>query len=257
MATPGNAKGIDNTETELVELQLPDEASTFKKILAEIHQRSQANGVVGPNLGATDLPGPVRNLEKVVRDVLGTVGNGIVHVGSIGHKLKEVDYPQQAKSVLRWSAAHPYQTALQVGMGVLITGPGLLASPALSVAGFTSNGIAAGSMAAAHQAAVGSISSPSTFAMLQSAATGGHAVPFIHGVVRAGSIAASGLGIITTALDSGEIPTFEGTLSADSSENNKCRRPEQRLEEDGLSHNSKSAKERDSMLKTPFGNSKL
>ncbi|KAL8758751.1 MAG: hypothetical protein Q9199_001226, partial [Rusavskia elegans] len=260
LATSQTAEGVDNTETELVELHLPDETSTFEKILAKIQQPSHDEDVVGAPPEATDYTGHLHTTEEVVRDTLNKVGNGVVYVRRIGYKVKEIDYPQHAKSALRWSAAHPYQTALQVGMGVLmeVASPpvGLTQSPAATNLLI----LLAGSAAAARHAVYRTISSPSTFAMLQSAGAGGYGAPIIHGLVRAGSVAASGLGVITTTFGKGELPTSEGTLSADSIDLEEHGSSKQRLEGEGPSDETKSAeeaKEQDSILQRTFGKSKL
>lgn len=140
LAAKRAVEDLDDTDTELVELRLPDEAVAFERILAEIQEPTQ-----GHDLGANGHSGDIRTMEEVVRDVLRAAGNdGLVYVGRIGYKVKEVDYPEYAKKAINWAADHPYTTALHVGMGILILSPGLLATPALSVAGFGGNGIAAG-----------------------------------------------------------------------------------------------------------------
>ena len=140
MAAKRAVEDLDNTDTELVELRLPDEAVALERILAEIQEPTQGHG-----LGANDHPGDIRSTEEAVRDALRAAGNdGLIYVGRIGYKVKEVDYPEYAKKAINWAAAHPYSTALHVGMGILILSPGLLATPVLSVAGFTGSGIAAG-----------------------------------------------------------------------------------------------------------------
>lgn len=120
--------------------------------------------------------------------------------------------------------------------------------------------LSAGSAAAARHAAYRTISSPSTFAMLQSAGAGGYGAPIVHGLVRAGSVAASGLGVITTTFGKGELPSSEGTLSADSIAIEEHGGSKQRLEGEGPSDGTKSAeeaKEQDSILQRTFGKSKL
>ena len=135
IAAQKTAEGADNTDTELVELHLPDETATLQKILTEIQQPPQDNGAVGVAPGTIQYSDQSRTTEEIVRDILGTVGNGVVHVGRIGYKVKE-DYPQYPQKVLRWSADHPYQTAHLVGTAVLMVAPGFLAAPALSAVGF-------------------------------------------------------------------------------------------------------------------------
>lgn len=226
IATLGDAEGIDNTENELVELHLPDEASTFKNILAE------DNSVLGPDQGASDHRGHVHTPQIAVGAVLGTAANGIDYV-------KGIDYRQHAKSVLQWSAAHPYQTALQVGMGIMMLSPAAVAGPALSAAGFGSSGILPGaspsilwwsdilirvsaSFASAQHAAIGNVAARSFFATLQSAGAGGYGLPIVNGFIRAGSA----LGLIGSAVGKVTQPVDKDTGSADSA---------QELDEEGLS----------------------
>ncbi|KAL8874879.1 MAG: hypothetical protein Q9198_006691 [Flavoplaca austrocitrina] len=242
--SPNPAEGVDDTATELVELHLPDQASTFEQILAEIEKPTEEKGVLGTDLGPTEYHGHVRNAEEVVRDTLRIVGNGVVHVGRIGYQVKEVDYPKYAKKVISWPAAHPYQTAWHAGMGLLMIGPGLLAGPALSVAGFTSNGIAAGSAAAASHAALRTISSPSTFAMLQSAGAGGNGAPIVYGLIQAGSAASSAVGLIAATLGKGTTPGTKEIQISDSGA----------VDESSLA---KEGKEPDPALKASLGKPKL
>ncbi|KAI4258351.1 MAG: hypothetical protein L6R42_005152 [Xanthoria sp. 1 TBL-2021] len=241
-------------ETELVELHLPDQTRTFGKILAEIEQPAQENDVSGPDLGATDHPGTPGKVFRIV-------GTGMGYAGRVVYKVKEVDYPQHAKSVLRWSAAHPYQTALQVGMGVLMVSPATLSGPALSAAGFSSS-IIPGSIASAQHAAIGNVAARSWFAILQSAGTGasGYGLPIVHSVIQAGSAATSALGLIGSAFVKGKQPVAKDTVSANSSVQQRAGNLEQALDEEGLSDETKSAeeaKQQDFMLKSTFGKSKM
>ncbi|KAL8646397.1 MAG: hypothetical protein Q9226_006876 [Calogaya cf. arnoldii] len=91
VAAPKTPEGAANTDTELVELHLPDEAATLQKILTEMQEPPQ-DGAVGAALGA------IGTTEEIVRDILETVGNGVVYVGRIGYKVKE-DYPQYPQKV--------------------------------------------------------------------------------------------------------------------------------------------------------------
>ena len=248
MATPGDAEGIDNTETELVELHLPDKASTFENILAEIHQPSRDNSVLGPDQGASDHRGHVHTPQIAVGAVLGTAGNGIDYV-------KGIDYRQHAKSVLQWSAAHPYQTTLQVGMGLMMLSPAAVAGPALSAVGF-GNGILPGaspsilwwsdilirvsaSFASAQHATIGNVAARSLFATLQSAGAGGYGLPIVNGFIRAGSA----LGLIGSAVGKATQPVDKDTGSADSSDQQEARNLAQELDEEGLSDETDSAEE--------------
>lgn len=243
--SPNPAEGVDDTAAELVELHLPDQASTFGKILAEIKMPTEEKDVLGTYLGPSEYHGHFHTAEEVVRDILRTVGDGVVHVGRIGYQVKEVDYPKYAKKVISWPAAHPYQTAWHAGMGILMIGPGLLAGPALSAAGFTSNGIAAGmtlpiascapndvliwpsgSAAAARHAALRTISSPSTFAMLQSAGAGGYGAPIVYGLIQVWSAASSAVGLITATLGKGTTPGTKETQTSDSGETQEHKVPE-------------------------------
>ncbi|KAL8848450.1 MAG: hypothetical protein Q9221_006501 [Calogaya cf. arnoldii] len=261
IAAQKTAEGADNTDTELVELHLPDETATLQKILTETQQPPQDNGAVGVAPGTIQYSDQSRTTEEIVRDILGTVGNGVVHVGRIGYKVKE-DYPQYPQKVLRWSADHPYQTAHLVGTAVLMVAPGFLAAPALSAVGFGKT-IAGGSAATVWHAALGTVASPSTFATLQSAGAGGYGVPVIHGMVRAGAVAASSLGAITSTLKEygkGDSSASESTLSAGSSDaeehGDSKQGPKGESPSDGANP-ADEAKEKDFMLKFPYGKQKL
>jgi hypothetical protein len=95
----------------------------------------------------------------------------------------------------QFASDHPWQTAAMVGGIAIVAAPGLVAAPALGAAGFTSNGVAAGSVAAAVQSSLGSVVAGSTFATLQSAAAGGYGVVIVNGVIQvagaAGVVAAN------------------------------------------------------------------
>ncbi|PQK16857.1 hypothetical protein BB8028_0007g00580 [Beauveria bassiana] len=71
-----------------------------------------------------------------------------------------------------YTPAHPVTVgALLVRVGIAAA-HGLVAAPILGAAGFTANGVAAGSAAAAVQSGIGNVVGGSVFATLQSAAAG-------------------------------------------------------------------------------------
>lgn len=75
-----------------------------------------------------------------------------------------------APPIVRYVVEHPIRTLGHVGSAALLVAPGIITAPLLAVAGFTGSGVAAGSLAAAVQSGLGTVSAGSTFAVLQSAA---------------------------------------------------------------------------------------
>ncbi|KAL8765406.1 MAG: hypothetical protein Q9209_007512 [Squamulea sp. 1 TL-2023] len=210
------ALASDNANTDLVELHLPDEFTTFEKILAEIQEPAGQFNVIQSDIKSMKYAEQPGNSKELWRDIVSMAGYGVVQIGRMGYQVKEADYPALAKKVTKWVADHPYHAAFQLGMGVLTLGPGLLATPALSAVGF-GNQIAAGSVATVQHAAIGNVVARSSFATLQSAGAGGYGLPIVHGVIRVGTAASSGLGLIAITLDKGKPPTIEDIPSADSS----------------------------------------
>ncbi|KAK6222388.1 hypothetical protein LQW54_001088 [Pestalotiopsis sp. IQ-011] len=74
---------------------------------------------------------------------------------------------------------------LYTSHGALAILPAVL--PALSAAGFTPAGIAAGSIAAGVQSTIGNVAAGSLFATLQSAGMGGYGVTVLHAAAQAGA----------------------------------------------------------------------
>ncbi|KAL8828176.1 MAG: hypothetical protein Q9170_006717, partial [Blastenia crenularia] len=109
---------------------------------------------------------PQHKIEEVLRQIHEKLAKAGTHI-------KTIDYAHTAVNVKKYMQAHPYQAAFHISSLVLLAAPGLLAAPALGIAGFGGGGVVAGSAAAAHQAAVGPIAAKSAFAVLQSAGAGG------------------------------------------------------------------------------------
>ncbi|KAL8696812.1 MAG: hypothetical protein Q9201_007465 [Fulgogasparrea decipioides] len=105
---------------------------------------------------------------------------------------ENAEHSGYAKKVADWVYAHPWQTAFQVGMGVMMVTPGAVVAPVLSAAGFQST-LVGGSAAAAWQANITPVAARGLFATLQSAGAGGYGIPIVHGAVRAGSFVAGSL----------------------------------------------------------------
>ncbi|KAL8989842.1 MAG: hypothetical protein Q9169_008269, partial [Polycauliona sp. 2 TL-2023] len=190
LAGSSSAEGAGDADTELLELRMPDEASTFERILAGFQKPTQENGV--SEHGASGHPGDARSVEEIVRDTLQQVGNnGLVYVGRLGHVINDIDYAQHARKTVSWSLDHP----LDLGMGIAAAFPVILVAPAFGVLGFGA-GIIKGSIAATLQSAIGNVAAGSGFAVLQSAAAGGPGLQIVHGVVRT----AFGLGLGTSAV---------------------------------------------------------
>ncbi len=66
-------------------------------------------------------------------------------------KASGIDVPQVALQAKDWVVKHPIKTGCYVTSGVIIVVPGLVAAPALGVAGFTAEGIAGGELACVNQ----------------------------------------------------------------------------------------------------------
>ncbi|KAL8789275.1 MAG: hypothetical protein Q9213_001198 [Squamulea squamosa] len=213
----GAALSYDDTDTELVELHLPDELKTFKKVLAEIQEPVGHSNVIQADITQTKHAEQPSNSKELLQEIVSKAGYGVVQIGRIGHQAKEADYPELAMKVTKWAADHPYQTAFQLGMGVLMLGPGLLATPALNAVGF-GNQIAAGSIATLQHAAIGNVVSRSCFATLQSAGAGGYGLPIVHGAVRVGSAVSGGLGLIASTMAKGKPATIENAPPVDLSD---------------------------------------
>lgn len=114
-----------------------------------------------------------------------------------------------AQAVIKWIAAHPYQTAFHVVNGVVICTPAAATVPFLNALGFGATGPAAGTylLATTGKAAVSHTFAGSTaaavmsffanvpaggiFATAQSAAMGGYGVGLVEGVFQAGAMLAS------------------------------------------------------------------
>jgi hypothetical protein len=106
--------------------------------------------------------------------------------------IKNAHLPQE---IGRWIAEHPGQTTFFVVAGTVMVAPSLISVPVLWSLGFTAEGVAAGSAAAAVQAMIGPVASGSIFALLQSAAAGGAGMAVVNGMV-AGT---AGVGIAAVA----------------------------------------------------------
>ncbi|KAJ3499711.1 hypothetical protein NLG97_g106 [Lecanicillium saksenae] len=96
-----------------------------------------------------------------------------------------------------YSSHHPATVGvLLVGLGVVVA-PGFVAAPILGAAGFTANGVTAGSAAAAVQSGIGNVVGGGVFATLQSAAAGGYGVAAVNTAVQAaGAVIASAGGVM-------------------------------------------------------------
>ncbi|KAK0654415.1 hypothetical protein DIS24_g5195 [Lasiodiplodia hormozganensis] len=98
----------------------------------------------------------------------------------------------KVRRIIEWVKAHPYMTAAIVVAVILAI---VLPPVFLHCLGFTAAGVAAGSVAAAIQASIGSVAAGSTFAILTSAMMGGYGVAIVVGWIIS-SYLAIGLGIL-------------------------------------------------------------
>ncbi|KAI1135340.1 hypothetical protein F5Y05DRAFT_416327 [Hypoxylon sp. FL0543] len=94
-----------------------------------------------------------------------------------------------AKNGAKWAAENPGRAVMYGIAGTAIAVPAAIAGPLLGTAGFTANGIAAGSLAAGAQAGIGNVAAGSLFATLQSAGMAGYGAAIVNGVVQAGGVA--------------------------------------------------------------------
>ncbi|KAL0257506.1 hypothetical protein SLS55_008320 [Diplodia seriata] len=86
-----------------------------------------------------------------------------------------------------WVKANPWKAAgIAVAVALAIALPPVI----LHVVGFTAGGIAAGSLAAAIQASIGSVAAGSFFATLTSAMMGGYGAPIVFGLIYSAIVAA-------------------------------------------------------------------
>lgn len=118
------------------------------------------------------------------------VGNGvqILKENLDGEKLKE-----HAETAAQWMKENPGKTALIAGGAVLVVAPGIVTQPALAMAGFGSEGVAAGSLAAGVQSGIGNVVAGSAFAGLQSAGAGGAGAAVLAAAVQIPAAVAVGM----------------------------------------------------------------
>ncbi|KAK3310020.1 uncharacterized protein B0T15DRAFT_488717 [Chaetomium strumarium] len=77
------------------------------------------------------------------------------------------------KEIVQWIDDHPAQTAFLIVAGVVFFAPHLVTVPVLESLGFTADGVAAGSAAAALHSMIGQVQAGSIFSLMQSAGAGG------------------------------------------------------------------------------------
>ncbi|KAJ5637086.1 hypothetical protein N7490_006965 [Penicillium lividum] len=97
-----------------------------------------------------------------------------------------------AAQAAQWTIENPALAGAVVGAVVgatVIAGPALVTAPVLSVAGFTSGGIQAGSAAAVVQSGIGNIAGGSLMAIAQSAGAGGSGLAIVNGATQLGAAA--------------------------------------------------------------------
>lgn len=99
-----------------------------------------------------------------------------------------------ATKAAKWVAENPKNTAAYSIAGAVLVVPGIIAGPALALAGFGAAGPVAGTIAAGAQASIGNVAAGSLFATLQSAGMAGYGAAVVNGVIAAGG----GLGVAVT-----------------------------------------------------------
>ncbi|KZM28362.1 uncharacterized protein EKO05_0005186 [Ascochyta rabiei] len=100
-----------------------------------------------------------------------------------------VDVKVVGRKTLEWVKAHPWETAAIINPLILLACTPFI----LGAVGFTSSGIAAGSIAAGIHAGIGSVAAGSAFATLTSAAMGGYGAIIVFGGVWAVPTAVLGM----------------------------------------------------------------
>ncbi|KAL7794672.1 hypothetical protein V8C43DRAFT_31262 [Trichoderma afarasin] len=165
-------------------------------------------GMAAQQVGQHVTPENINHGVKVVRDGVGAAAQ---HISQHTTKenfdrareemLKVASGPaaQQAADIVK---QHPVPVAV-AGTGILIAAvPGIITAPIMGIAGllgFTSEGIAAASVASGAQAGMGSVAAGSSFAVMQSAATGGYGLAILTGIVQTvGGVTAAvgGIGVL-------------------------------------------------------------
>ncbi|KAL4951204.1 hypothetical protein BDW69DRAFT_196663 [Aspergillus filifer] len=99
-----------------------------------------------------------------------------------------------AAKAAKWASNNPTLVATTVCSVAIVAAPGLVVTPFLSGLGFGAGGVQASSIASVTQGWMGNVATGSTFATLQSAATGGYGVAVVNGVAQV-SGAVVGVGI--------------------------------------------------------------
>ncbi|GME22478.1 hypothetical protein GTA08_BOTSDO13286 [Neofusicoccum parvum] len=82
-----------------------------------------------------------------------------------------------------WVKENPYEAAAYLAIAIIFILIMAFMPQILAAAGFTSAGVAAGSLAAGTQSLIGSVTAGGTFATLTSAAMGGYGVGVVTGAV--------------------------------------------------------------------------
>ncbi|PYH41098.1 interferon alpha-inducible IFI6/IFI27 family protein [Aspergillus saccharolyticus JOP 1030-1] len=98
----------------------------------------------------------------------------------------------KARNGATWVTENPEYILIGAASGAVVVAPGLIATPLLNTAGFTSAGVKAGSLAAGIQSGIGNVVAGSWFATAQSAAMGGYGGPILTGIVQMAGCSMSG-----------------------------------------------------------------
>ncbi|KAK3487963.1 uncharacterized protein B0T23DRAFT_387027 [Neurospora hispaniola] len=119
----------------------------------------------------------------------------------------------------KWASEHPTATVFIVlgvaGLIILVAYPGLIYKPMLDALGFTSEGVAADSIAAAVHSIIGNVSPGSVFAFLQSAGAEGYGAVALDAALRATGatiMTAGAVDLIRQWMEekfNGEVPVIE------------------------------------------------
>ncbi|KAF2465909.1 uncharacterized protein BDR25DRAFT_80967 [Lindgomyces ingoldianus] len=101
--------------------------------------------------------------------------------------------------VVQYAVQHPIQTVTHIACATLFLVPSLIVAPVLSILGFTSVGVATGTIAAGVQSIIGPVMAGGMFATLTSAAMGGYGAATVAGVVSGAAVVAEGINVAVEA----------------------------------------------------------
>ncbi|KAF2796877.1 hypothetical protein K505DRAFT_155120 [Melanomma pulvis-pyrius CBS 109.77] len=106
-----------------------------------------------------------------------------------------------APPIVQYVVKHPIKAVCHVASATMMLGSSVIAPLLLGLAGFTSAGVAAGSLAAAVQSSMGTVVAGGAFATLQSAAMGGYGAAIVAGAMSGAAVAAEVVPIVVSVVE--------------------------------------------------------